>query len=118
MNLQTQPMMEDFLTTFCRRFNCPVESFERKVFWRCLYPQAFPVAWLILLLRSEYFANDLQTIRQLGIVRTREEMHAELDALAYLNRQQGGTLRNSCKVRVSGRRLLRLYDEVFADGQK
>ena len=113
MNGNVPTELETFREAYCRRFSCPVDHFERKVFWRALYPHSIPVAWLILLLKPKYFANDFAAIRQFGILRTREEAHSELDGLAYTNRHQPSSLRNVFRVRVSGRRLLRLFGEAL-----
>ncbi len=107
-------MPENFRDVFCRVFDCAPASFERRVFWRCLYPHAAPLAWFILLVRPQFFRNDFKTIRQLGILRTREEIRIELDSLCYANKQGGGTLRNVFRIRVSGKRLMRLHAELLS----
>lgn len=113
-----QSAAENFRAAFCRDKGCPIDAFERAVFWRCLYPHAVLVAWIILLVRPQFFQNDFKTIRQLGILRRRDEVRNELDSLSYENRQHGGALRNVFKIRVSGKRLMRLHSRMMGPGPR
>lgn len=100
-----------FRESFCERFNCPSESYEKRVFWRCLYRRSFPLSLLVYLFRREHFNLDIQTIRQLGVCRSSREFRDELEAFRYEYQMQGGLLR-SFRVRISGKRLISLLRQV------
>jgi len=100
-----------FRESFCERFGCPPENYEKQVFWRCLYRRSLPLAWLIYLVRRKHFDLDLQTIRQLGVCRSPQEFRAELESFRYEYRSRGGMLRQ-IRVRVSGKRLIGLLLEL------
>jgi len=100
-----------FREAFCERFNCPAEEFERRVFWRCLHRRSLPLAWLVYVLRRQYFALDFQTIRQLAVSRSPQEFRGELESFRYEYQMRGGVLRD-LRVRISGKRLISLLREV------
>jgi hypothetical protein len=100
-----------FRESFCERFSCPPENFEKRVFWRCLYRRSLPLAWLASLLHRHHFDLDMQTIRQLGVCRSPQEFRAELESFRYEYRTRGGLLRR-LRVRVSGKRLIGLLAEI------
>jgi hypothetical protein len=104
-----------FSSAYCAKHRCPVEAFESRVFWRCLYRHALPVAGLIRLFRPDYFTDDLRTIRQLGQVRNAAEFRQEVDAFGYLNRRHGGWDRRRLRIRVSGKRLMSLMSDVLPE---
>lgn len=100
-----------FRESYCERFNCPPEDYERRVFWRCLYRRSLPLSLLVYLFRRDHFNLDLQTIRQLGVCRSSREFRDELEAFRYEYQMQGGILRN-LRVRISGKRLIQLLRQV------
>ena len=104
---------QNFRETFLKKHECPPESYESRVFWRCLYRHALPLAGLIYLFDRDFFAVDFQTIRQLGLARSPDEFRQEVDAFAYVNRRHAGTLRTRLRIRVSGQRLMSLLTELF-----
>jgi hypothetical protein len=101
-----------FRESFCERFGCPPEAFERRVFWRCLYRRSLPLSLVVYLVNRNYFALDLQTIKQLGVARSLQEFRGELESFRYEYRMRGGLLRN-LRVRVSGKRLMGVLREVL-----
>src|ERR1043165_1650951 len=72
-----------FRESFCERFGCPPEAFERRVFWRCLYRRSLPLSLVVYLVNRNYFALDLQTIKQLGVARSLQEFRGELESFRY-----------------------------------
>ena len=102
----------NFREAFCRRFQCPQEEFEKRVFWRSLYRRSLPLAWALFAIRRRYFELDFRTIRQLGICRNAAEFRSELDSYRMEYRMERGFLRNTLRVRVSGKRLMALLGEV------
>ncbi len=103
---------KSFRESYCEALGCPVEDFQRRVFWRCLYRRSLPLSVLVYWLKPKHFDLDLQTIRQLGVCRSTQEFRAELEAFRYEYQMQGGILRQ-LRVRVSGKRLMGLLREVL-----
>ena len=97
-----------FQAAFCDQDKCPPESFETRVFWRCLHRRALPLSALVYLVNREFFELDFRTIRQLGVATSFEEFGAEVHSLRSENRRHEGFLRRTLRVRVSGRRLMDL----------
>ncbi len=105
--------LQSFREAFLEKYKGTPESYESRVFWRCLYRHAVPLAGLIYLFDRGFFSVDFQTIRQLGQARSPDEFRQEVDAFAYQNRRHGGMLRTRLRIRVSGQRLMSLLTEVF-----
>lgn len=106
---------EKFSSAYCEKYGCDPGAFESRVFWRCLYRHALPVAGLIRFFRPDYFVDDIRTIRQLGAARNAEEYRHEIDAFGYLNRRHRGFDRRRLRIRVSGQRLMSLMSEVLPE---
>src|SRR5213593_1490752 len=104
---------QNFRETFLKKHECPPESYEIRVFWRCLYRHALPLAGLIYLFNRDFFAADFLTIRQLGLARSSAEFRDEVEAFRYANRLRGGLLHGRLRTRVSGQRLVESAAEVF-----
>jgi len=100
-----------FRESFCERFGCPPEEYEKRVFWKCLYRRSLPLAVLVHMFKRPFFNLDLQTIRQIGFARNTQEFRTELENFRYDYRMQGGLLR-LLRVRVSGKRLMALLRSV------
>ena len=100
-----------FRESFCERIGCPLEQYEKRVFWRCLYRRSLPLAVPVYLLKQRFFTLDLQTIRQLGFARSTLEFRTELENFRYDYRMQGGLLR-FFRVRISGKRVMSLLRSV------
>jgi hypothetical protein len=104
---------KSFRENYCERFGCPLEDFENRVFWRCLYRRSLPLSLVVYLTHRKHFELDLQTIRQLGVCRGTQEFRSELESFRYDYRMRGGLLRR-LRVRVSGKRLMALLREILA----
>jgi hypothetical protein len=102
---------KNFRDSFCERFNCPPEAYEKRVFWRCLYRRSLPLAAVVYALKPKFFELDFQTIRQLGVTRSSQEFRAELETFRYEYRMNGGFLRQ-LRLRISGKRMIALLRDV------
>ena len=100
-------------TAFCERYGCVPEEFEAKVFWRCLHRHALPVARVIWLCNREFFNPDLQAIRLLGSARSARELLAEVNSFRDDYPSRSRFLRESLRIRISGKRLLRLAGAIL-----
>lgn len=107
------PASRDFRTAFCEWFNCPPTQFEKKAFWRCLYPHAVPVARLIQLVNPAYFELDLQTLRHIGNASTVAHLLAEVNSFRADYRMRSRFLHDVLRIRISGKRVLRLASKVM-----
>lgn len=103
---------KEFRNAFCERFNCRRPEFEGKVFWRCLYPHAVPIAKLIMLVDSDYFQEDFEAIRHLGNASTVADVLAEVNSLHDNYRAHSKFFREVLRIRISGKRLLRLAQKL------
>ena len=101
----------------CKRFNCAQELYEQRLFWRCLYRHALPVAALVHWLDPEYFLDvfreDFDFIREIGDVRDPDVFQVELDRFYGRNVRDKGWIRGALSVRISGKRLRRLKRRLF-----
>lgn len=104
-----------FKEAFCERFRCPPERYEQSVFWRCLHRHAIPVAMLIRWINPEVFREDFDLIREIGGMNDPFLFRGEVDYFHGRNVRHDGLLRRYLRVRVSGRRVLKLKDALFND---
>lgn len=107
------PTSRDFRTAFCERFQCPPAEFEKRAFWRCLYPHATVAARLIQLVNPDYFEPDLRTLRHIGNASTVTHLLAEVNSFRADYRMRSRFLYDVLRLRISGKRVLRLASEVM-----
>lgn len=100
--------------TFCQHHKCAPADFERKVFWRCLYRHAVPLASVLRALDPAFFEEDATMIRQVGFATDLREVDASLKDYHYVNHARRHWLRTGLRIRVSGRRVRHLAEQVFA----
>ena len=99
---------KNFKQLFCEHFQCPPEAFQKKMFWICLHRRAFPLAGFIFLLHPDFFAKDFDLIGQLGITESQREFQQEIEDYSYHIKAYGNMLQRAFRVRLSGKRLMRL----------
>jgi hypothetical protein len=102
-------MVRDFQALFCERFACSAEEFEELLFWRCLYRHALPLAAVLRRTQPTFFTEDFSFLRELRRVNSTSEVVGELNRFYGRNVRDRSWLRKSCHIRVSGKRVLRLY---------
>jgi len=93
-------------------WKCDGPASRRRVFWHALPRGALPLAALLWLVRREFFARDFAFIRELGQTRDATEFYILIEQFRDETIRSGGWLRNSFRLRVSGRRLRRLRWEL------
>lgn len=106
--------MPTFRERFCAEHSCPLDQFDRRVFWLCLYPQARPLAWLILLLNYDYFTADRQLIAGAGDAVSMRRVRDEVRDFFWSSDNQGWW-RRTANVRVSGQRLRNLASQYLPE---
>lgn len=102
-----------FADGVCETFKCRPEEATETVFWLCVYPQAIPLARLLWHLHRGYFAADLEFIERVSRLTSPAEVRLEFSRFRYYQPVKG-VLRRFLKVRISGKRLLELADQLFA----
>ena len=112
----TPPMnpTPNFKTAFCDRFAHPQVNFEKEVFWNALHPEMRPVAFLIRKLWPGFFHSDLDCIRSIANAESKQEVRAIIASLHYDPKFNRGFIRRVLRVRISGRRIMRLAGRVLA----
>jgi len=115
LTLSRSAWPKTFKEAFCDRFNCPPERYEERVFWRCLHRHAIPVAILIHWINPEVFREDFDLIHEIGGMNDPLLFRGELDYFHGRNVRHDGWLRRYLRMRVSGRRMLKLKDALFSD---
>ncbi len=97
---------------FCENFKCPVEEYEERLFWMCLKPNVILPTRIIWIFHRNYFYNDIEMLRQLGRTSNTRELRYEIESFRHHNPPRG-FIRRDLKIRVSGRRLLKIASRLF-----
>lgn len=97
---------------FCQQFKCSPAEFETEALKRCLYGHA-RLTFPLLRGAPKLLADDARFIRRLGQVTDAAEAYAEVLGFQNDNQFQRSFLRNSLRLRVSGRRAHALARALF-----
>lgn len=100
--------MTSLKSAYCQKYDCSPDQFEEKVFRKCLYPQARLVASFIRLFSHRFFFYDFELLNSVGEASTLSEIVADIGAFRCNPRWQGGVLRRTLRIRISGKRLIAL----------
>ena len=103
----------DLKSLFCERFKCQPADFERRALRKCLYFHAMMFAPLVRWLNPACFERDLVFIDYFGKATNGQEVTAEIAALHYLDRTEPRFVRNSLRLRTSGRKAAKLAARLF-----
>ncbi len=108
----TQP--KTFAELYCEQQAIRQENFEREVVERSLHPQARALRRLLQLLPGDFFAADLELVRNVGrLIRPGDFAWEIADFHAHpANRR---TLRRRLKVRISISRLHQIVIRTFGE---
>jgi hypothetical protein len=104
----------DFRSVFCGRFGHSLKKFEKKLFWQAVDPNIKPVAFAISCLHPGFFRRDFECIRRIAATDTPQDVAAIVNGLPYDPRFNRGFLRGFLRIRISGRRLVRIANQLFA----
>lgn len=105
----------DFKTAYCQRFHCDSNRFEQSVFRRALFRHALPVAWLLRLRNPDFFREDLDFIHEVGALQDPDLFRQEVNYFYGRNLRDRGWLRTLLRIRVSGKRLMRIRRRLFPE---
>jgi hypothetical protein len=103
-----------FCDLFCKAFECAPEEFDQRAFWLCLYPHAVLPARFIWILNRGYFKQDLELTGLVKHLTSSDEVVLEVERFRSYYRTTG-LLRGLLRVRISGRRVLKLAGRLFAE---
>jgi hypothetical protein len=107
-----------FKSLFCEKFRCPPEAYEERAFQKLLYWHARFLASLVRTISPSYFLEDFTFIRYLGYASNRRQ--TKVDCLEFNESQHKHwrLLHTSLKIRVSGRKALRLAFQLFRESRQ
>ncbi|MGC8885621.1 MAG: hypothetical protein ACP5MG_00485 [Verrucomicrobiia bacterium] len=97
---------------FCDYFKCPPEEYEERLFWLCVRPNVVYLAKVFWIFYRRIFYGDLEMLRQLGRTSNTRELRYEIESFRHYHPPRG-FIRRDLKVRVSGRRLLKIASKLF-----
>jgi hypothetical protein len=106
----------EFQLLFCERFGCPICEYQERAFRQCLYWHAKPLAAILRRLNPDFFAEDFKFIRYLG--EADEVREASANVADFRDGTKRTFLRNTMKIRVSGRKATRLAQQLFSDARR
>jgi hypothetical protein len=106
----------DFQLLFCERFGCPASEYQERAFRECLYWHAKPLAPVLRKLNPDFFREDFEFIRYLG--QTNGGREARANAADFHEGTKRSFLRNTLKLRVSGRKATRLAQKLFLETRR
>jgi hypothetical protein len=107
-------MDADFRQLFCNATGCRPAEFEKRMFRKCLFRHAAPLAWFIRD-KAAFFREDLEMLRDIASARTTQEVISELNRFYGRNRRDKSILRTQFFIRISGKRVLRTYRQLVAE---
>ncbi len=105
----------NFKSAFCRAFGCRPEDYEPAVFRRALFRHALPFAWWLRWRDPEFFREDLDFIHEVGGLTDPDLFRQEVNYFYGRNLRDRGWLRTLLRIRVSGKRLMRLRRRLFPE---
>ena len=100
---------------YCEKHHCPATDFERRAFWRCLYPHARFFAPLILLLYRDFFVSDRMLLRSIAEAVHMQRVRDEVRDF-FWDSNNRGWLRHAIRIRVSGQRVKDLARDFLPEG--
>ena len=103
---------KSFKAAFCERFHCPPDRYESAAFWRGVVRHALPVALVIQWLKPDFFAEDMELIREVGEMTSPGLFKSEVNYFYGRNLRHKSWLRRTFRIRVSGGRMLRIRRQV------
>ena len=99
-------------TAYCQVYNCPVEEFEPRVLKQTLFGHARLIRAIVRIIRPESFYAEYLLVKQAGDKILISDVQLDVDFYQH-KYVTGFLLRESFKVRLSGRRLVSLARDVF-----
>jgi len=102
-------MEVEFRQLVSEKWAVDAADFERRLFRKCLFPHALPVAGLIERLDPDFFKEDYEMLRDVASARCTEEVVCELNRFFGRNARDRSFWRPNFYLRISGKRVLQVY---------
>ncbi|MDB6129040.1 MAG: hypothetical protein JWM04_147 [Verrucomicrobiales bacterium] len=102
-----------FKEAFCKAYDCKPENYPTCLFWKTLYPHAWLIAPLLYFFNRNYFKEDFVVIEELAKVRNSELYNTDVTFFHGRNVRDHRSLRRSLGIRVSGKRLIQVKNDVL-----
>ena len=102
-------MEVEFRQLFSEKWGVDAKEFERRLFRKCLFRHALPIAGLIERVDPDFFKEDYEMLRDVASARTTEEVICELNRFFGRNARDRSFWRPNFYLRISGKRVLQIY---------
>lgn len=111
------PKQRTFKAAFCRYFSCLDEDYEVLAVKKLLHRRGLPFALVLLKLKPTIFSTETKILRQLGRIEDAKSLAAEAQDLKndYVRLNDFGFLRQRLRMRLSGRRLIKLAEKIWRE---
>ena len=96
-----------FFERYCEVYHCSFQEFGESVFRQCLPPAAAGWARWLRPVSGSTFKTDFELIERVAGLTSADDVHSEVEWFRYQH-PPAGLLRGTLRVRISGRRLLKL----------
>lgn len=110
-------MEVEFRQLFSEKWGISADQFERKLFRKCLFRHAVPFAWLLQKWNTDFFREDFDMLRDVASARNTEEVICEVNRFFGRNARDKSILRTTFYLRISGKRVLRVYRALVRETQ-
>jgi hypothetical protein len=107
------PQFDTLREAYAAVYDCRPEAFERRVFWRCLYPHAGLLAWWMWWVEREFFRTDLEAVEALAEARCEADFRRAIDDLENHGLVERSLRRGRLMIRLSPSRLTRLLTPLL-----
>ena len=105
-----------FRELYCQTYGCRREGFEKRVFWRSVHRESWLISSLIYFFYPVYFSTDFAVIQKLGNTTSPADFDREVIAYQRMTDLEVGTWRVRWRLRISGRLLIQIKNEVSSRG--
>lgn len=102
-----------FQEAFCRTFKCQPADYEKRALRRLLYRRARLLGPVVWALTPRLRRLDIEVVQAIGLSRNWGQLRADLGTYSSNSRMSRSFLRNRLKLRISGRRALKLAERLF-----
>lgn len=112
MNSPT-PQFDTLREAYAAVYDCRSDEFDRRVFWKCLYPHAGLLAWWMWWVEREFFRTDLEVVQALGEARSEADLRRAIDDLENHGLVERSLRRGRLRIRLSPSRLSRVLKPLL-----
>lgn len=111
--VQSPKESKNFKDLFCERFRLKAGTFEKKLFSELMNPDVKMLAVVINWVRPGFFDRDFEYIRRIAYAENKREIAMIAHRLPFDQDFNQGVLRGLFRLRISGRRLVQLANQLF-----